>query len=185
MQTMKTNIRQYSIPALSLFVAFLALFVAIWQGIETRTHNRLSVIPHLDITIVQKELETGKGGIRVINDGVGPAIIKYVKVKWKDKIIIDDNESNYSESQWLHLHETIWPQKNVQAKYIYPRPGAYLQPERRIFSLEVPPEQLTRHDIWCELKYIWLEITYNDVYGNSFKTELNALNHPYFSLCEN
>jgi len=182
---MKTSIKQYSIPALSLFVAFLALFVAIWQGAETRTHNRLSVIPHIDITIVQEEPESGRGGIRVMNDGVGPAITKSVKLKWKDKVVIDDDESNYSESQWLNLPEIIWPEKNVRASCIYPRPGGYLQPLRRIFVLEVAPEQLKKHDIWCELRYIWIEIKYNDIYGNGFRTELKASDHPYFSHCGN
>lgn len=178
-----TNLKQYAIPALSLFVAFIALYVAIWQGIETRKYNRLSVIPHLDITIVGKEPESGKGGIRIINDGVGPAIIKIVKLTWKDNVIIDDNESNYMNTKWMRLHEIFWPNNEIKVRYLYPRPGAYLQSERRIFSLEVVAGEFDKPGIWCELKHLRLEIIYNDVYENIFRSELNASDHPYFSQC--
>ena len=178
-------LKQYAIPLLSLFVAFVALFVAIWQGVETRKHNHLSVIPHLDITIVSKEPESGKGGVRIINDGVGPAIIRSVKMFWKDELIIEDDESNYTKTKWLHLHKIFWPDNEIEANYLYPRPGAYIQPKRRIFALEVPVKQLHTPEIWCVLKHVRLEITYNDVYENVFSTQFNASLHPYFSKCLN
>ena len=168
----------------SLFVAVCALSVSIWHGKETSRRNHLSLIPHLDITIVSKEPGSEKGGIRIVNDGIGPAVINAIKLSRKGEVIIDDDESNYTHTKWLKLHEILWPEnKDIKVSYFYPRPGGYLQPEKRIFALEVPSEQLKEPDVWCKLSDVKLEITYSDVYGNKFKSEFEASTHLYFSEC--
>jgi len=168
----------------SLFVAVCALSVSIWHGKETSRRNHLSLIPHLDIVIVKNESESGKGGIRIINDGIGPAVINTIKLSRKGEVIVDDNESNYIHTKWLELHEIFWPGNNdIKVSYLYPRPGGYLQSKKRIFALEVPSEQLEEPDIWCNLSNVKLEVSYSDVYGNEFQSEFDASTHLYFSEC--
>jgi len=168
----------------SLFVAACALSISIWQGIESKKRNHLLVIPHLYITIVSEEPGTEKGGISIINDGIGPAVINTIKLSRKGEVIIDDNESNYIHTKWLKLHEIFWPgNEEIKVSYLYPRPGGYLQPEKRIFALEVPSEQLKEPDVWCKLSDVTLEITYSDVYGNRFQSEFDAPTHLYFAEC--
>ena len=168
----------------SLFVAACALTVSIWEGKEKSKRNRLLVIPHLDITIVSKEPESERGGIRIINDGIGPAVINTIKLSRKGEVIIDDNESNYTHTKWLKLHEILWPEnKDIKVTYFYLRPGGYLQSEKRIFALEVPSGQLEEPDLWCKLSDVKLEISYSDVYDNEFQSEFDASTHLYFSEC--
>ena len=56
----------------AIIIAMASIFVANWQGIETRNHNRLSVRPKLEIIF-----ESGKDsfGYYLLNNGLGPAIV--------------------------------------------------------------------------------------------------------------
>lgn len=73
--------------AIAIFVAFLALFISVWQGCEQRNHNRLSVKPLLtfDEVTIDKQRE-----IKLSNSGLGPAII--------EDFIIRDSSGDYSSS---------------------------------------------------------------------------------------
>lgn len=61
----------------SIIIAGLALIITLWQGYVTRKHNRLSVTPRLCFsqTIVPEEKSK-----KVTNKGIGPAIIKKVRI---------------------------------------------------------------------------------------------------------
>ncbi len=72
------------IAVLSLFIAACVLGVTIWQGLQNRKHNRLSVLPLLGMLRIS-------GGInyemKLINRGVGPAIIKNFELLFDGKIV--------------------------------------------------------------------------------------------------
>ena len=71
-------------------MALISLSVAIWDGIETRNHNRLSVRPFLSFSNSTTSSSTtndqnititkSKSTISVINKGLGPASIKSFKI---------------------------------------------------------------------------------------------------------
>jgi hypothetical protein len=67
-------------------IALSAFVVAVWQGVETRIHNRMSVMPRLRIGFVQ----SGKEPIRlyVLNSGTGPAIIENFVVRRDGETIV-------------------------------------------------------------------------------------------------
>jgi hypothetical protein len=69
----------------AIIIAFTSICISIWEGMETRNHNRLSVRPKLEVFF-----NGGKDsfGYNVINSGLGPAIIT------KMKISIDGNKIN-------------------------------------------------------------------------------------------
>ena len=82
---MKDNrLRKYAEVA-TIFIAVLALTVSIWDRIETRKHNRLSVVPHLDI--VRRYSGLGEKGLYIENNGLGPAIIRSVIINYSDSVI--------------------------------------------------------------------------------------------------
>ena len=69
----------------SISIALAAAIITIWQGFLTRKHNRLSVKPILRI---DTQFLLGKQcKILLVNNGIGPAIIKSVKY------FIDDDSS--------------------------------------------------------------------------------------------
>ena len=67
----------------SVFIACMALFVAVWQGYATRKHNRLSIKPILHTSL---DFSEGKVSLRVKNCGVGPAIIKTIQVNFHNEL---------------------------------------------------------------------------------------------------
>jgi hypothetical protein len=71
----RDNISWSSVTAVcSVVIASCALFVTVWQINETREHNRLSVLPSLNIYHTG-ETDGGDRGWVVENTGLGPAII--------------------------------------------------------------------------------------------------------------
>ena len=76
--------------AVAFFVAIVSLFVAIWEGVESRAHNRLTVKPFLvldrSINLTKNEDGTVIGqrcSLTLFNRGLGPAIIKSFKISHK------------------------------------------------------------------------------------------------------
>lgn len=59
----------------TIMIACVAIGLSIWQGIETRNHNKLSVKPLLSVTISTSKNDSSMG-VRVDNNGIGPAIIR-------------------------------------------------------------------------------------------------------------
>ncbi|WAJ72233.1 hypothetical protein [Catenovulum adriaticum] len=76
----------------SVVIAFLALFLTIWQGLVVKKHNRLSLQPILRFA---SEVAVSKKGLvfSISNHGVGPAIISslYYVVKGKRYEIVNIN----------------------------------------------------------------------------------------------
>src|ERR1051325_6864496 len=54
-------------------IAISALIVSIWQGAETRRHNRLAFRPALAFGVEENSTDSG---IYLYNSGNGPALIK-------------------------------------------------------------------------------------------------------------
>lgn len=57
--------------------AVIALCVAVWDGSETRRHNRLSVAPRVDFFTMQSlSMERPENYLSLHNRGLGPAVLK-------------------------------------------------------------------------------------------------------------
>ncbi len=64
-----------------IFVAAVAVGIAVWQGIAQREHNRLSVKPHLDFhRIFAFPLPYSVG---ILNSGIGPALVKSITLSYE------------------------------------------------------------------------------------------------------
>ena len=74
-------------------IALCALAVSIWQGRVMRFHQMLSVKPHIDIDykfFPGKPIE-----IRMLNNGVGPAIIKSFKILYDGQPLSENQTDAY------------------------------------------------------------------------------------------
>ena len=87
------------VDIVALFIALVALVVAIWQGVVMRRHNRLSVKPHLYFSIHSVSGEPA--GLRVTNGGLGPAIIKSFSLGVDNKWIDDTEKGGWVEASKL------------------------------------------------------------------------------------
>lgn len=71
----------------AILVAIAAIAVSIWQGMETRKHNRLSVKPKLQF--IFRADPQGDASIILTNDGLGPATIKNFDILLDGKPVSD------------------------------------------------------------------------------------------------
>ena len=74
-------------------IAIAALSVAVWEGLENRRHNRLSVYPRLEIYQKSYVDDPRKGvGIWLRNAGIGPAIVSSFTVFVDGKEMAQDHQ---------------------------------------------------------------------------------------------
>ncbi|MCA3903792.1 hypothetical protein JKP31_21220 [Vibrio vulnificus] len=74
------NLEASDVIALSsLAIAVLAFFVTVWQSILARKHNRLSVRPFVEV--LGDFSFNNPISVKIVNHGVGPAIIKSISAE--------------------------------------------------------------------------------------------------------
>lgn len=85
--TFTDQIRWEAVAAIaSTVIALCALALSIWQGYLSRKHNRISVRPHLTMWN-HKYHNDGLYAADIVNNGIGPAIIKCFSIKLDGKKI--------------------------------------------------------------------------------------------------
>ncbi len=85
----------------SVIIALTAVCVSIWQGVETREHNKLSLKPYITSAPVVPGVG-GENGIFVSNDGMGLALIKEASILANGKVF--DLTINSWPAIYEHLH---------------------------------------------------------------------------------
>lgn len=71
-----------TVAAVAATVAALAaVVIAFWDNVQSRQHNRLSVLPYVDVTLDRRGY--GDGTLLVENEGTGPAIIQGMTIRMK------------------------------------------------------------------------------------------------------
>lgn len=98
----------------SAVIALCALAFTIWQVSVQRKHNKLSVTPYLT-TWSHSNYDYHRYNLQIINNGVGPALIK------KFQIYIDDRQV-----QGLHLELIKKAIKILFPNYLYNLSNCYL-----------------------------------------------------------
>src|SRR5687767_3333578 len=69
-----------TIAAASATVAAMAaVVIAMWDNVQSRQHNRLSVLPYVDITLTRTDY--ADGALTIENQGTGPAIIQGMTIR--------------------------------------------------------------------------------------------------------
>jgi len=148
----------------ALIISIFALAVSVWQGMDNRDFNRLSVKPHLQVN--PKLTGDSESGLYLENAGTGTAFINAITISVNGKTfdLIKDNASIFFES--------------IQVKhgcYIesWPRKGAAIQSGK-----EFPLIQVTEADVAaCNLEIVKfltepdmiMNIEYTTPYGESLE----------------
>ena len=149
----------------ALFIAFVALAVAIWQGIETRKHNRLSIKPHLYFSTYSVLGEAA--GLRVTNGGLGPAIIKSFSLGVNNKWIDDTEKGGGVEASKLLGAEKFGPVLDLG---LY-SPDQILDSGESQYILETSKDKRTTEtDQYLNeyVKRLSVKIAYESAYKESF-----------------
>ena len=80
-------VRAETVTAIAATVtAVAALSIAVWDNVQTRSYNRVSVQPHLVIEFAKHQGPTGDSGTLVLrNEGIGPAQIEGITIQLVDR----------------------------------------------------------------------------------------------------
>ena len=114
-------------------VALLALAVSLWQGYETRQHNRLSVRPRLVLTYKTAPVPSIKRfGLSVQNRGLGPAILHPLSLMIEDELI-----GTTDQRAWRKLVRRLGLQESMTLTFNVLKPTTLMQgDEREIFAID-------------------------------------------------
>jgi hypothetical protein len=93
----------------TLVVALSAIGLSVWQGAEMRQHNRLSVIPKLEVggiwgsgtgTIGSNPVYTDS--VVIENAGLGPAVLHRIQVRRADSVVYDTQRPGDVDSLYMY-----------------------------------------------------------------------------------
>lgn len=135
--------------ALALIISIFALFVSVWQGVDSRAFNKLSVKPHLQVN--PRLTDYANSGLFLENSGTETAFIEAIVLSVDGKVFDIINEGS------LAFYEYIKAKPNCYRES-WPRKGAAIQSGR-----EFPLVQVTRAEVGvCDLEVVRL-LTVPDV----------------------
>lgn len=146
-------------------IALAAATTTIWQGVLTRSHNRLSVKPILRITRV-----TVKGtNVKILlkNTGFGPAIINSVKYIVDGNVVEEKNSftpGNLALSK-IGVIDSIF----IEYKFLAQESLSVGEEQALFKSLDAINEDEKIARIIKGFDRLMIEIEYESIYGEWFK----------------
>jgi len=94
---------------LALFVAVLVLFLTVWEGYETRQHNRISVVPKLNLDIKVQSSNNNKSiSYHVESTGLGPVkVVDFAVLYNHNGKVVQSNDFNYLVTDLHGMNEKL------------------------------------------------------------------------------
>ena len=159
-------------PLLTLVIAFSAIGLAIWEGLENRRHNRLTVQPRIGA-----EIDAGSDGeqefvrLGIESNGLGPAVMTAFRIYFDGEL--QDTTDEFGTSRWsavmeaLELENDSTIRMNAQAF----GEGYYLPTGREAIVFEVTrpmrlPGDTVTPPLIDLLDRLAIQICYCSVYGS-------------------
>jgi len=158
---------------MAIITACIALGVGVWENVQMRAHNRLSVTPHLQLTAEFRSVDdetVDQGIIRVVNEGVGPAVIDRV-----DVVVTGADGATRRFETWGEAEALLEELEGVTlSRRVELGPevmiGAEGQQEVAIFEKPSTAEESLFPAL---LERVDFRISYRSVYGEAFETDLS------------
>lgn len=145
----------------AIIISISAFTVSVWQGWETRQHNRLSLMPYITAAPIAK-LSVKEDGVLISNDGLGTGFIIDAY------IIANGKKFDLTTNTQLEIYKFLDLDNSCFTRTYLPI-GASLKPSEtvRLFS----PTQADIHKIHCLIEYsrlfsqqLELYISYQSIY---------------------
>lgn len=147
------------------FIALCALGISVWQGIETRRHNKLSVSPYLSIRVVISK-QAPYMGIQIDNNGVGPAVIK------KCIVFIDGEPTQVDSYESWEKAGNAARIFDKKVSFLTLPQGTVLKEGQSIPFIAYPKENQTEESIKIfqeRLSHLRVKIIYESIYKEEFE----------------
>ena len=152
---------------IATITAVAAITLGIIDSIQTRAHNRLSVVPYLVIDYsIAAQGDRTLFVVRVSNEGVGPAIIKSMKVKLPPEL------GGGSHDGWSQAVATL-RQRGVEVQTYWEYEGGEavgVQGEQELMRMALESDSAKARQ--PAIEKIDIEIVYRSIYHEEFKAKL-------------
>lgn len=164
----------------AIVTAVIALVVGVWENVQERQHNRLSVIPALEYVVELREAPDAEPDdaaqavqIRMINEGVGPAVLRAVEIR-----ITDDAGQSHSYASWgaaapelRALGVTLAGRSEISS-------GSMISVGRELLlaRLELPagPDGSLKRRVDELLQRLQITLVYESIYGDTYRATLGG-----------
>ena len=156
----------------SAVIALLVLGLTIWQGLQTRKHNRLSAKPYVDFSWVNKPLQ----GLRceLKNLGLGPAFINRIRFFVdNNEVTIKNRECYKSLFETLEINEVV---TKIEVFHIEPHSALSVgQSDNLIVFCDSSMSEEDHKLIAIKLRRFSVQVEYKCIYGISYQTSRSGL----------
>jgi hypothetical protein len=156
----------------SVFIALLVFGFTVWQGMQTRKHNQLSVKPFLDFLWVNNH----EKGIKceISNLGVGPAFLSKVDFFVDGKELqIKDRGDYKSLFELLDLNEVLG---QVSVQHIQPNSALSIGQTNELLMFCDSSVSKDDYDlIASKLRRLTIKVEYKCIYGISYQSSKSGL----------
>ena len=156
---------QYITSISAIIVAIAAIAVSIWQGVDNRKHNRLSVKPKLQIIFKSDLLEGPQ--ITVSNNGLGPATV--------DKLEVSLNGKTFPGSAINAVLELKREMGLDGFSFSFdPIEGSTIRAGEKLVIMKFPDASAFKEvydSLAAYINQIDFHLTYQSMYGENFTTD--------------
>ena len=156
----------------ALAVSVIALFLGIWQGIEARRHNRLSVRPIIQFERIWLPHEPWpQVGIYMANHGTGVAFLKNVTVYIDDESVPSGDSGGFAEAAQMLI---LADHPDFPIKFVTSMREA-IPPEDVILLFGIDAEDYTEERIAVlrdALSRISMHVEYQSIYNDSYEIDM-------------
>lgn len=151
-------------------IALCALGFTIWQGVQTRRHNKLSVTPYL-ATWTNMDHIKKLYSVELLNNGIGPARIKSFS------IIIDGQRIDGKGAEPIqNALNILFPDYKYETQQSFIAGGYWMseKEKRTLVSIHfLGPSSPSPDKITNALKKSQLIIDYDSIYNDKFTLKTN------------
>lgn len=160
------------IGIVSVIIAFCALGFTIWQGAQTKRHNKLSVMPHLT-TWTHSDNSKNIYVIELLNNGIGPALIKSFQIQ------VDGHTINGEGTEpIIKTLKILFPGYQYSSRQSFLNRGYMMTAKEsrplvivQFAATKIPSQDEVDHAI----KRTRLMISYASIYGDEFQFDTNEM----------
>lgn len=169
--------KRVTLDVFAITIAFIAAGFTGWQILETREHNRLSLRPHLDVSLMGSNDLTFRS-LRVDNAGLGPAFIESMDFTHNGvKILRGPNKDDGTpkrEYLQIVLDRIGWPtdtpSRNRILRTTLPK-GAVLSAGSEVHIFKITSK--LNGDEYQQFRSLELDIVYRSTYNERCRVIFN------------
>lgn len=154
-------------------IALLALILTLWQAWVSRRHNKLSVIPYLT-TWTHTNHQAYKYHVEIINNGIGPALIKSFK------IFVDGHQIQGKDLELIQkCLKLLFPAYEYTSYNCYLSEGYMMAPKEKrdlVVIQFLGPTFPSPEEIEHATKRVKIFVEYESIYKDKFVYDSSVFN---------